>query len=147
MRFRTGRCTRKRFRISILLIFPGSRRTQSYLIKAVLDSYTECTFAQSTALTFFMSSIGGTSIDGGLWHSPTPKISHVHQLLLKLGKRIRALRLDRGWTQEELAHRSGLNRSYMSDVENGRSDVSLSTLHKIARPLEISLAELLAGIG
>jgi transcriptional regulator with XRE-family HTH domain len=68
-------------------------------------------------------------------------------MLLKLGKRVRALRLDRGWTQEELAHRSGLNRSYMSDVERGRSDVSLSTLQKIARPLGISLAELLTGIG
>jgi ribosome-binding protein aMBF1 (putative translation factor) len=73
--------------------------------------------------------------------------SHVQQLLLKLGKRVRALRLDRGWTQEELAHRSGLNRSYMSEVERGRSDVSLSTLQKIARPLGISLAELLTGIG
>lgn len=73
--------------------------------------------------------------------------SHVQQLLLKLGKRVRALRLDRGWTQEELAHRSGLNRSYMSEVERGRSDVSLSTLQKIARPLGISLAELLSGIG
>jgi DNA-binding XRE family transcriptional regulator len=73
--------------------------------------------------------------------------SHVQQLLLKLGKRVRALRLDRGWTQEELAHRSGLNRSYMSDIERGRSDVSLSTLHKIARPLGIPLAELLTGIG
>ena len=71
----------------------------------------------------------------------------MQQLLLKLGKRVRVLRLDRGWTQEELAHRSGLNRSYMSDIERGRSDVSLSTLQKIARPLGISLAELLTGIG
>jgi DNA-binding XRE family transcriptional regulator len=73
--------------------------------------------------------------------------SHVQQLLLKLGKRVRALRLDQGWTQEELAHRSGLNRSYMSEVERGRSDVSLSTLQKIARSLGISLAELFTGIG
>ncbi len=71
----------------------------------------------------------------------------MQHLLLKLGKRIRSLRKDRGWTQEELAHRSGLNRSYMSDVECGRSDLSLSTLHKIARPLGISIAELLTGVG
>jgi XRE family transcriptional regulator, regulator of sulfur utilization len=70
----------------------------------------------------------------------------VHQLLLKFGKRVRSLRLDRGWTQEELAHRSGLNRSYMSEVERGISDVSLSTLQKIAKTLGISLAELLTGI-
>jgi transcriptional regulator with XRE-family HTH domain len=70
----------------------------------------------------------------------------VHQLLLKFGKRVRTLRLDRGWTQEEFAHRTGLNRSYMSEVERGKSDVSLSTLQKIAKTLGISLAELLTGI-
>ena len=68
------------------------------------------------------------------------------QLLLKVGKRVRSLRLDRGWSQEELADRSGVNRSYMSRVELGKSDVSLSVLHKIARTLGISLAELLTGI-
>jgi transcriptional regulator with XRE-family HTH domain len=54
--------------------------------------------------------------------------------------------MDRGWSQEELADRSGVNRSYMSRVELGKSDVSLSVLHKIARTLGISLAELLTGI-
>ena len=68
------------------------------------------------------------------------------QLLLKIGKRVRNLRTDRGWSQEELADRSGVNRSYMSKVELGKSDVSLSVLHKIARTLGISLAELLMGI-
>lgn len=71
----------------------------------------------------------------------------MHQLFLKFGKRVRALRLDQGWTQEEFAHRTGLNRSYMSEVERGISDVSLSTLQKIAKTLGISLAELLDGIG
>jgi len=70
----------------------------------------------------------------------------VTQLLLKVGKRVRNLRTDRGWSQEELADRSGVNRSYMSKVELGKSDVSLSVLHKIARTLGISLAELLMGI-
>ena len=68
------------------------------------------------------------------------------QLLLKVGKRVRNLRTDRGWSQEELADRSGVNRSYMSRVELGKSDVSLSVLHKIARTLGLSLAELLVGI-
>ena len=71
----------------------------------------------------------------------------MQQLSLRLGKRIRSLRKALRWTQEELAHRSGLNRSYMSDVECGRSDVSLSTLQKIARPLGIAVAELLTGVG
>jgi transcriptional regulator with XRE-family HTH domain len=70
----------------------------------------------------------------------------VTQLLLKIGKRVRNLRTDRGWSQEELADRSGVNRSYMSRVELGKSDVSLSVLNKIARTLGLSLAELLTGI-
>ena len=45
-------------------------------------------------------------------------------------------------TRPESVLGGGLNRSYMSEVERGRSDVSLSTLQKIARPLGISLADL-----
>ena len=91
-------------------------------------------------------SIDGHSIGGGRLHELAFKSSHVTQLLLKVGKRVRNLRTDRGWSQEELADRSGVNRSYMSRVELGKSDVSLSVLHKIARTLGISLAELLTGI-
>jgi len=54
--------------------------------------------------------------------------------------------MERGWSQEELADRCGVNRSYMSRVELGKSDVSATVLHKIARTLGISLAELLTGI-
>ncbi|MHB8217789.1 MAG: helix-turn-helix domain-containing protein [Candidatus Sulfotelmatobacter sp.] len=90
--------------------------------------------------------IDGHSIGGGRLHELAFKFSHVTQLLLRVGKRVRNLRTDRGWSQEELADRSGVNRSYMSRVELGKSDVSLSVLHKIARTLGISLAELLTGI-
>ena len=73
--------------------------------------------------------------------------SDVHQLLLRLGKRIRTLRKERGWSQEEFAHRSGLNRSYMSDIESGKSDISLSRLLKVARGLGITIAELFSDVG
>ncbi len=73
--------------------------------------------------------------------------SHVHQLLLRLGKRIRSLRKERGWSQEEFAHRSGLNRSYMSDIESGKSDISISRLLKVARGFGITIAELFTDVG
>lgn len=92
-------------------------------------------------------SIAGSSIDGGLGWNSTPKIVVVQRLLIRLGKRIRKLRADRAWTQEELAHRSGLNRSYMSDVECGRADVCVSTLRKLATTLGISIADLFTGVG
>lgn len=73
--------------------------------------------------------------------------SHVHQLLLRLGKRIRSLRKERGWSQEEFAHRSGLNRSYMSDIEGGKSDISISRLLKVARGFGITISELFSDVG
>jgi len=57
------------------------------------------------------------------------------------------LRKERGWSQEEFAHRSGLNRSYMSDIESGKSDISISRLLKVARGFGITIAELFTDVG
>jgi len=56
----------------------------------------------------------------------------------------------RGWrgrldiSQEELAERAGLHRTYISDVERGARNVSLESIEKLARALEISVAALLS---
>ncbi len=59
----------------------------------------------------------------------------------KLGKRIRKLRLEKGFSQEELAAEAGLHRAYMWEVEKGRN-ISVKTAYKIARALGIDLREL-----
>lgn len=61
-----------------------------------------------------------------------------------LGKAIRRLRAGRGVSQEELAHRSGLDRSYMGGVERGERNLSYSNLLKIATALDVRASELLA---
>jgi transcriptional regulator with XRE-family HTH domain len=59
-----------------------------------------------------------------------------------LGKRVRSLREKRKWSQEELAHQSGLARSFTGAIERGEKDLRLTTLVKLANTFKISLAQL-----
>ena len=60
-----------------------------------------------------------------------------------LAKRIRALRLSRGWSQEVLAELAGLHRNYIGHVERVEVNIGLTNLEKIAHALGISAHELL----
>jgi transcriptional regulator with XRE-family HTH domain len=60
---------------------------------------------------------------------------------LKVGQRIKTLRKELELSQEALALKSEVDRTYMTDVENGRRNVSLEILEKIIKALEISFAE------
>lgn len=64
----------------------------------------------------------------------------------QLGMRIRFLRKELGWSQEDLALESGVNKNYICDLENGRRNPSLEILEKIAKALKITLSELFRGI-
>ena len=59
-----------------------------------------------------------------------------------LGRRIRALRLSRGMTQEQLGEISDTNYKYLGSIERGERNPSLDNLARIAGGLGISLAEL-----
>lgn len=56
----------------------------------------------------------------------------------KFGDKIRDLRKQKGLSQEELAFRSGLHRTYISDIERGSRNVSLKNIERIAKALGIS---------
>src|ERR1700734_279941 len=58
------------------------------------------------------------------------------------GTAVRAWRNRLGISQEELAGRAGLHRTYVCDVERGARNVSLESIEKLARALEISTAAL-----
>jgi transcriptional regulator with XRE-family HTH domain len=64
----------------------------------------------------------------------------------RLGARIRARRSELGFSQDELAHRCGLHRTYVGGIERGERNPSLVNLLKIARAFNLSVAELVAGI-
>ena len=65
-----------------------------------------------------------------------------HDLLIRLGERIRKLRKKRGWTQVEMAEKVGIDRSFLADVERGKRNVSILNLELMAKGLEVSLSQL-----
>ncbi len=60
---------------------------------------------------------------------------------LKVGQRIKELRKQLSLSQEALALKSEVDRTYITDVENGRRNVSLEILQKIIAALETSFTE------
>lgn len=64
----------------------------------------------------------------------------------EFGRRLRALRVERGLSQEELAHRAGLDRTYISSCEAGRRNVTLRTICRLAAALETRPATLIEDI-
>ena len=64
----------------------------------------------------------------------------------ELGQRIRKLREKRGWSQEEFAHLCGVNRSYMGRIERGELNLTLDTLQKVGRTLDMPVWALLKQI-
>jgi transcriptional regulator with XRE-family HTH domain len=62
----------------------------------------------------------------------------------RFGVVIRRLREARGWSQEHLAGRADLNRSYMGEIERAAVMPSLATAAKLAQALEVSLSKLIS---
>ncbi len=63
------------------------------------------------------------------------------------GRRLRELRQRAGLSQEDLAYRAGLHRTYVSDVERGTRNVSLVTVARLAAALRLNASELVEGLG
>ena len=63
-----------------------------------------------------------------------------------VGARIRTARKKRSMTLRQLAHKTVLSVSLLSQIELGKSSASISTLHKIAAALGVTLAYLLDGV-
>lgn len=65
--------------------------------------------------------------------------------LVAFGERIRTLREAARLSQEELAERAGLHRTYVGGIERGERNPTLLNLLKLARALEISPSHLVEG--
>jgi transcriptional regulator with XRE-family HTH domain len=59
------------------------------------------------------------------------------RLNLIVGNNIRMLRRNRGLSQEEFAERCGLHRTYVGAIERGERNITLETLEKFARALNV----------
>jgi transcriptional regulator with XRE-family HTH domain len=61
----------------------------------------------------------------------------------KLAKRIKALREQRGLSQETLAAKAGVSRGYLARLELGRHDPTVGTVEKLAKALRVKVTDLL----
>lgn len=66
-------------------------------------------------------------------------VSETHKTF---GQRLKLLRKEKGMTQEDLAFKVGVDRSYMGFIERGEKNVTLKRLVDIAKAFKISLSEL-----
>lgn len=59
------------------------------------------------------------------------------------GRNVRSARIERGWTQEQLAFEANVKRAYVSEIESGKRNPSLDVVEKIANALGVSPSKLL----
>ena len=63
-------------------------------------------------------------------------------ICVRLGTRIRDLRKAQGWTQFEMAERTGIDRSYLAEVETGKIEICLRNLELVALTFGLELHQL-----
>ena len=78
----------------------------------------------------------------GTWRSSARDAPGVARALNRLGKRIRALRLERELTQEAAAEVAKLDEKHWQDIEGARTNPTVATLVGVARALKVTLSEL-----
>jgi transcriptional regulator with XRE-family HTH domain len=61
----------------------------------------------------------------------------------RLGANVRRLRREKGWSQEEFADHAGIHRTYVSDIERGVRNPTVSVVEKLATPLGVSAGTLI----
>lgn len=62
------------------------------------------------------------------------------------GKQVRKLRTSAGISQDKFALAIGMDRTYLASVENGKRNISIENISKIAKGLNITLEELFKGV-
>jgi transcriptional regulator with XRE-family HTH domain len=73
----------------------------------------------------------------------TSRHQTVLSLRLTLAARMKALRVQRGLSQEALADNAGLHRTYVGSVERGERNISIDNIERIAKALGCTAASLL----
>ena len=66
-----------------------------------------------------------------------------NSVLKRFGNNVKRLRKSQGWSQEELAKRSGLHRTYIGSLENGGRNVSLINVERLSKALHVDIESLI----
>ena len=79
-----------------------------------------------------------------MWAMPTPTPTFAGDpTLVAIGGAVRALRKDKGISQESLALTTGIERSYLSGIERGAQNVTVMKLALLASALDVKLVDLM----
>lgn len=65
------------------------------------------------------------------------------EIQARLGLNVRRLREAKGWSQEDYADRAGIHRTYVSDIERGKRNPTVTVVEKLAVPLGVEPGRLL----
>jgi transcriptional regulator with XRE-family HTH domain len=65
------------------------------------------------------------------------------EIRLRLAHNVRQLRQEKGWSQEDYADRADIHRTYVSDIERGRRNPTITIVEKLAVPFGVSASRLL----
>ena len=76
-------------------------------------------------------------------HSTTVEYNMSVDNVIEFGKRIKKMRLAKGLSQTEVAKELGADKSFMSNLENGRKNPTLKTILKLAKALGVNSDQLL----
>lgn len=66
---------------------------------------------------------------------------------IKLGKKVRELRRERGWRQIDLAAHAELSKTHVNELEAGKREVGLNALERLAEALDMKISDLMKAIG
>ena len=66
-----------------------------------------------------------------------------NDILIVFGRRVREIRKNSGWSQEEFADEVELDRTYIGGIERGERNLALRNIHRIAQTFGMTIAELM----
>lgn len=64
------------------------------------------------------------------------------EILIKFGEKVRNLRKENGFSQEELSFKAGLHRTYIGMIERAEKNITLINIEKIAKALNVNIKNL-----
>jgi transcriptional regulator with XRE-family HTH domain len=68
------------------------------------------------------------------------------EILVKFGKKVREERKKLGYSQEVLAEKAGVHRTYIGMIERGEKNITLANIQKVSKALKIKISELTKGL-
>lgn len=72
------------------------------------------------------------------------KVSNMKKnILIRFGEKVRALRIKKGLSQEQLANRAGFHRTYVGMIERAEKNITLENIDKISKALDCKISDLI----